>query len=181
MKRISLLILVLTALVINACKKSETIPPPITQQPSITSVEYQDKLLLVNKPDFQIQTSEPAEFSSTDPLIKITASGLVSRITSAEVVPIDITWKNSGTKSRIYALGATDEYFDNPYAKYHSAIGTDTYNSYKKGWETLQKLPSTTETYVIVLRHADADKGIDYSVNHSDDGPAEWWKSCDQP
>jgi phosphohistidine phosphatase SixA len=41
----------------------------------------------------------------------------------------------------------------------------------------LQKLPVANETYAIILRHGDADDGVDFSVNT---GPANWWKSCER-
>ena len=82
-------------------------------------------------------------------------------------------------KTTIYALAATDVTFVKPFSDYHGEDATDAVGSYRQGWNTLKKLPVSNETYVIVVRHADADDGIDYSVNHSDAGPANWWKSCD--
>ena len=172
--------LLVTFLVIGnfSCKKKESTPPaPIG--PRITSVEFESDLLFVNKNDFQIVTSEPADFASTDPLINISSTGLIKRITSAEVVPIDVTWKSSGAITRFYALGATETNFDQPYLSFHGASATDPYTAYKAGWQTLRKLPDTQETYVISLRHADADNGKDYVITPADQGPANWWKSCD--
>lgn len=161
------------------CKKKEATPPdPIS--PKITSVEFESDLLFVNKNDFQIETSEPANFASTDPLITISSTGLIKRITSAEIVPIDVTWKSNGTKTRIYALGATDTNYDQPYLSFHGALATDSYAALKLGWQTLRKLPVTQETFAIILRHADADNGKDYEITPADQGPANWWKSCDQ-
>ena len=165
------------------CKKDKPIPAPPTPTPlpaithHVTSPEYEDSLLFVNHYDFNILTDKPAEFSSEDTLIQISASGTISRITSGEVVPIDITWKdNSGEKTRIYALGATDDDHDEPYATYHGKSATDAFNAYRQGWKSLQKLPIADQTYAIILRHADADNGRD---NSGSAAPEDWWKSCD--
>jgi len=162
---------------LSSCKKDgeeeeKEIPP------AITSAEYIDDLLFVNKNDYKIQTAEPATFSSSDASIQISTDGVVARITSGEVVPIDITWTNRGTKSRIYALGATDDNHVNPFEKYHDERSTDPYNQYVQGWKTLQKLPVAGESWAIVLRHADADNGKDFNRT-TNPGPANWWKSCD--
>jgi phosphohistidine phosphatase SixA len=162
---------------LGCTKKDATPPEPIS--PKITSVEFENDLLFVNNNDFQIETSEPADFASADPLITISSTGLIKRITSAEVVAIDVTWKSSGVKTRFYALGATESNFDQPYLSFHAASATDPQTAYKAGWQTLRKLPVTQETYAIILRHADADNGKDYVITPTDQGPANWWKSCD--
>ncbi|WP_026898519.1 histidine phosphatase family protein [Daejeonella oryzae] len=177
MKNFKFVFLIYISVVFFACKKDKETKSPVL--PAITSSEYKNDLLFINRADFQILTSEPAEFSSDDTLIDISIDGLIKRITSAEVVPINITWKNSGNKLTIYAVGATDDSFDAPYARFHGALATDSYSALQAGWETLRKLPFSQETYVIVLRHADADLGRDYSISPTDQGPPEWWKSCD--
>lgn len=170
-------VLFLMSSLFNACKKDKEADfPPV----SITSTEFDGKLLFVNKNDFQIQTNEEAIFSANDKRINITADGLVKRLTSGELVSIEVAPKSAPErKTLIYALGATDTNHDKPQITYNGKGATDTYNSYLKGWSTLQKLPATNETYVLVIRHADADQGVDYSLNHSDAGPADWWKSAD--
>jgi phosphohistidine phosphatase SixA len=148
----------------------------------VTSTEYIDSLLFVNKNDYQIQTTDPgATFSSSDPHIILTGTkGKIGRLTSAEVVPIVITWSKPGIpKTTIYALGATDNNQDMPFVNYQGQIATDCYGSYLQGWKTLQKLPVSGETYAIVLRHADASYGADWTVAHTTTGPADWWKSPD--
>jgi len=158
-----------------SCKKeSKKEPEPPKLQ--IISKEYQDDLLFVNKNNFKIETNEAAVFSSTDPDIDISSDGVIQRLTSGETAEIEITWTDKGTKTKIYALGATDNNHVNPFEKYHAAESTDPYGQYIKGWMTLQKLPADNETYVLVLRHADADNGKDFSKTT---GPANWWKSCD--
>jgi phosphohistidine phosphatase SixA len=165
------------------CKKDKPLPAPPSPTPPpaithhVTSPEYEDSLLFVNQRDFSILTDKPADFSSVDTLIQISSAGVINRITSGEVVPIDITWKdNSGEKTRIYALGATDENHDEPYATFHGKSATDAPAAYRQGWKTLQKLPIADQPYAIILRHADADNGRD---NSGTDAPAQWWKSCD--
>lgn len=173
MKNFQILFLLLLILSTTACKKERK----QTELPEITSKEYIDELLFVNKNDYQIQTSEPATFSSNDSSITISAAGLIQRITSGELVSIEVTWpEREGMKTTLYAVGATDNNHVNPFIKYHAAESTDPYNQYIQGWKTLRKLPVSTETYAIILRHADADNGKDFSI---DTGPANWWKSCD--
>ncbi|POY34827.1 hypothetical protein C3K47_18485 [Solitalea longa] len=173
MKNYSQTIFYLLIILLLGCKKNDSDP----EQPRVTSLEFKNDLLFVNKADFQIETSVPAEFSSSDPKIQMTSDGLIHRITSSEVIAIDVTWKDrSLTPIRLYALGATDDSFDPPYAAFHGNHASDPYNAYLLGWETLQKLPVTNTTYAIILRHADADDGVDFSKTT---GPANWWKSCD--
>ncbi len=148
----------------------------------VTSAEYIDDLLFVPGSNFQIQTNQATTFSSPDPLIKISPAGVVTRITSGEIVPIDITSTLAGTKTRIYALGATDNAHDQPYADYHGKSDPDPYASYVKGWKTLQKLPATGGTYGLIVRHADASVGRDFTFNSANAGkmpPNNWWKSAD--
>lgn len=148
----------------------------------ITSPEFVDGLLLVNTNNFQIQTNEPAIFSSSDPFIKMTENGVINRLTSAEVVAIDVvSVDDPEDKTTIYALGVKDDNYDPTNVFYNGPPGTDAYNSYLQGWKTLQKLPVENETYIMILRHADADQGMDWNLKHPGEGPgpAEWWKSCD--
>lgn len=174
----SFLVIVLAGFVLLSCKKDkESGPSPL----AVTSSEYDGKLLFVNKNNFQITTNQSAIYTTDDTSITITADGLVERLTSGEVVAIDIAPKESPeTKTRIYAFGATDNNHVKPQITYNGKGATDTYNSYLKGWATLQKLPIANETFALVLRHADADQGVDYSLNHNDEGPANWWKSGDK-
>ncbi len=161
----------------SSCKNDNDVEQvdPLTK---ITSPQYVNNLLFVNKNDFQIETSEQASFASTDTKIRISATGLISRITSGEVVPITITFNSDPSNPiTIYALGDTDDNFDQPYLTYHGLLATETDASYKKGWETLQKLPSSNETYAIILRHADANTGRDRVTGSTT--PANWWKSKD--
>ncbi|WP_423147099.1 histidine phosphatase family protein [Rubrolithibacter danxiaensis] len=171
-----LLFLVLTA--IQACKDDKRLQEPSVSS-KITSPEYEKELLFVNDSNFKIKTSEPATFASNDPHIQISADGVIKRLTSGEIAAIDIKWTNQAEKTtRIYAVGATDNSYDEPNVSFNGKEATDCYNSYRKGWETLRHLPSTDDTYAIILRHADADNGRDYSSLHDDKGPANWWKSC---
>src|ERR1700750_3467439 len=81
-----------------SCKKEKPSPgTPIKQSsPKVTSKEYIDSLLFVNANNYQITTdSAVASFSCNDTHIQTSSSGLITRLTSAEVVPITITWKNS--------------------------------------------------------------------------------------
>ncbi|HEY1008398.1 MAG TPA: histidine phosphatase family protein [Sphingobacteriaceae bacterium] len=156
------------------CQKDSSSPQIDPHLSQISSPEFERDLLFVGKSGFQIETTEPATFSSADPRIRISSSGLISRITSAEVVPIDVHWTGTGAVSRIYALGATDDDFDPPYDRFHGRLASDPVAAYRKGWETLSKLPDPDGTYAIILRHGDADQGRDRS-----DGPDNWWKSCD--
>lgn len=174
----SYLVIVLIGFVLLSCKKDkENGPSPL----QITSSEYDGKLLFVNKNDFQITTNQAAIYTTDDTNITISPEGLVKRLTSGEVAAIDIAPKESPeTKTRIYAFGATDNNHVKPQITYNGKGATDTYNSYLKGWATLQKLPIANETYAFVLRHADADQGVDYSLNHDDEGPSNWWKSSDR-
>jgi phosphohistidine phosphatase SixA len=176
MKKILLYTFLLITLV-SSCKKSDDNEENEIQG-EITSAEFIDELLFVNKNSYKIETSEPATFSSTDPSIDISADGVIARVTSGEVVPIEVTWTGRGTKTTIYALGATDNNHVKPFENYHSVESTDPYNQYVQGWATLRKLPASGETYSIILRHADADNGRD--LNEDDESaPANWWKSCD--
>ena len=173
-------LLLIFAVFITACKRDKTVTPADTSVPKVTSAEYIDSLLFVNKNNYKIQTTDSATFSSADPHIKLNSNGVIVRLTSAEVAPIKITWKNAKKAPiTIYALGAMDTNQDAPFLYYQGELATDAYAAYLQGWKTLQKLPVTNETYVIVLRHADASNGIDYSLDHPDKGPDNWWKSTD--
>jgi len=174
----------LIAVFMIGCKKDNKIvvkPPDTIPEKIIVSSEYIDNLLFVNKNNYQILTVDSAaSFTSSDTHIQISSTGLIKRLTSAEVVPIVIKWKNtSKPNTTIYALGAMDTNQDKPFQNYQGALATDPYASYLLGWKTLQKLPIAGQTYAIVLRHADASFGIDFSVNHNYPGPANWWKSTD--
>jgi phosphohistidine phosphatase SixA len=175
MKNTKQYLFILITLIFITCKK-DSVTPDETKLFKITSAEFKDDLLFVNTNDYQIKTSEPATFSSNDPNIEISTTGLIKKITSGEVVSIDVTVTASGTKAKLWAVGATDNNHLSPFATYHAAEATDPYNQYIKGWQTLRKLPVATETYAIVLRHADADNGSDFSEST---GPANWWISCD--
>ena len=179
MKNPILYFLVFSLLTLGSCKKDSPTPASLN---IVTSQEFQDDLLFVNRNDFKILTDKPAEFSSPSQLIQISADGTIKRITSGEVVPIDITWTGqSAGKTRIYALGATDDNHDEPYDSYHGKLASNPFESYRQGWQTLRKLPAGDATYALILRHADADDGRDYpAANPGSDGPANWWKSCDR-
>jgi phosphohistidine phosphatase SixA len=181
MKILKTAIVILIIFSVYTCKE-DTIENTEVENPiQITSSDFIDDLLLVNKDDFQIETNVPATFSSTDSFIKISSTGLISRITSAEVVAIHIVATSDTSQKRtIYALGVKDDNYDPTNVFYNGPPGTDPYGSYFKGWKTLQKLPVTDETYAMILRHADADQGRDWNLDHTGDGPANWWKSCDQ-
>lgn len=165
--------------VFASCKKNETTSPvPDGKVGKITSTEFQDDLLFANKVDYQITTSQPAIFSSDDPSITISTTGKIEHLTSGEVVSIHVKWSESGLTTVIYAVGATDNEHVNPFEKFHADESDNPYDQYTQGWQTLRKLPITGETYYIVLRHADADNGVDYNLSHPDEAaPANWWKS----
>ncbi|GAC1310994.1 MAG: hypothetical protein NVSMB24_29430 [Mucilaginibacter sp.] len=173
--------LLLLVYCLAACRKDRLVvtPVPPTVAPKVTSTEYIDSLLFVNKNNYQIQTSDTgATFSSADPHLIINRKGLIIRLTSAEVVPICITWKNPKFgKTTIYALGATDTVQDYPFKRYQGALATDSYSAYVQGWKTLQQLPDPSGTYAVVLRHADASCGADCGNFHG--APANWWKRTD--
>jgi phosphohistidine phosphatase SixA len=155
---------------------SVVVPPDV----KIISQEFVDDLLFVNKNDFQILTNEPATFSSSDTSITINSAGLIGRLTSGEVVSIEVTSIATGKKSTIYALGATDNNHVKPFENYHKVDSTDPFGQYNQGWQTLKKFPVAGETYAIVLRHADADQGEDFNLTHpKETPPANWWKSPD--
>ena len=176
MKKLFLPLLIFSISIIG-CKKTVTVSYPIG---NITSPEYIDSLLFVTKNNYQITTSQPATFSSTDTHIKLTSTGLIQRLTSSEVVPILIKWNNKNiTPTTIYALGATDNNQDYPFTKYQGLLATDPFASYLQGWKTLHLLPVAGETYTIVLRHADASYGTDWSNAYTYAGPPNWWKSTD--
>ena len=179
-KRHLLLVSVPILLLTFSCRKKAEIIDPVPQNEKITSAEFKDDLLFVNKNNYQIQTSDDATFTSSDPSITISSTGLVGRITSGEVVTINVTWTKSGSQTKLCALGATDTEHINPFVKFHAATSDNAYGQYMQGWQTLHKLPITGETYYIVLRHGDADKGKDYNLLHPGvEGPANWWKSRD--
>lgn len=178
----ALKILFIAALLSAGCSKEKAGTPPVPvkedDNPKITSPEYSDQLLFVDKNNYQILTSDSATFSSADPHVQVTPSGLIKRLTSAEIVPIEITWKNAAIpKTTIYALGATDINQDLPYKRYQGALATNALAAYQQGWKTLQTFPAGDATYAIVLRHADASNGVDFSVDHAYMGPPNWWKS----
>lgn len=179
MKSSVLYLFVLILLSIFSCKKESEAPSNLN---IVTSQEFEDDLLFVNRNDFKILTDRPAEFSSPSSLVQISADGIIKRITSGEVVPIDITWSDpSPSKTRIYALGATDDNHDSPYASYHGISGSKPYESYRQGWQTLRKLPVSNQPYALILRHGDADDGRDFTAaNPEKEEPANWWKSCDR-
>jgi phosphohistidine phosphatase SixA len=182
MKALKTLFIAIILLAGCSREKAGDMPAPVKENdnPKITSPEYTDQLLFVNKNNYQILTSDSATFFSADPHIQITNSGLIRRLTSAEIAPIEITWKNTAKpKLIIYALGATDINQDLPYKRYQAALATNAFAAYQQGWKTLQTFPAKDETYAIVLRHADASIGVDFSVNHSYMGPLNWWKSDD--
>ncbi|MDB5123277.1 MAG: phosphohistidine phosphatase SixA [Mucilaginibacter sp.] len=157
-------------------------PPPAipnVTRPKITSAEYVDSLLFVTKNNYQIQTTDSAAtFASADPHITITSKGLITRLISAEVVPVTITWKDVNFRTTtIYVMGATDDNQVMPFLHYQGALATDPYGSYVQGWKTLHQLPVANATYAIVLRHADASCGADCGdYAHC---PDNWWKRTD--
>lgn len=171
---------VILILMLTNCKTDSVKQDVIVVVPKVTSTEFNGALLFVTGKDFQIKTSETAKFSSTDPFIQISPSGVINRIVSGEVAAINITWPEHPTiKTRIFALGATDDTVDPPFSKFQGRQATDAYGSYKQGWETLKSFPKSDASYAIVLRHADADNGKDYNLLKKGEGPNNWWKSCD--
>lgn len=149
--------------------------------PEITSPELDGKLLFVTGNNFQVLTSDTAVFSANDPLIKISPSGLINRLTSGEVVEITVTWpRHANKKTKFYALGATDDNVDPPFSRFYGRPATDAYSAYKQGWNALKTgFPDGKNSYFIVMRHADADNGKDYNLLKKGPGPDNWWKSCD--
>jgi phosphohistidine phosphatase SixA len=182
MKR-SIYFLILIVSVTTACKKDKiaSITQTLVDTPKVTSQDYIDRLLFVTKDNYQIQTSDKATFSSSDPNVTISSKGLISRLTSGEIAAIDIEWKNNKfPKTTIYALGATDGDQVEPAAYFHGETATDPYNNYVQGWKLLQTLPDINNTYVLVLRHADASFGRDWpSIHNPKTCPPDWWKSTD--
>lgn len=175
------LVCFIVLILLSSCKKNGTPDPqPEDKNGKITSAEFKDDLLFANKANYQIETSQPATFSSNDPSITITSAGNIEHLTSGEIVSINVKWTNSGSTTNIYAVGATDNQHVNPFEKFHAAASDNPYGQYLQGWQTLRKLPITGETYYIVLRHADADNGVDYNLSHpGETAPANWWKSSD--
>lgn len=162
---------------LSSCKKEDK--PEDKFVGEVTSAEYIDGLLFVNKNDYKIITSSPATFSSTDSNITIAADGTIARVTSGEVVAIEVMWTGQeGAKSTIYALGATDNNHVKPFESYQAKESTDPFNQYVQGWKTLRKLPASGETYALILRHADANNGRDLDED-DESAPDNWWKSCD--
>ncbi len=168
-----------------SCKKKDSSKPVIeppdkidntNTDPRFTNKDCLKDLLFANKKNYQIETSEAATFSSIDPDVTVSTTGLIGRITSGELVTIDVTWTKNGSKTKLYAFGATDNDYVEPFATYHAAESENPYGQYVKGWETLRRLPKTDATYFIVLRHADANNGKDFSKTT---GPANWWLSCE--
>jgi phosphohistidine phosphatase SixA len=175
--------LVLSIFILAGCKKdSKTTTVNSNTSYKVTSPDYVDSLLFVTSNGYQIQTNDPgATFSATDSHIILTGTkGKIGRLTSAEVVPITITWSDHTTKI-IYALGCTDNNQDMPFVNYQGQLATDCHAAYLQGWQTLEKLPVSGETYAIVLRHADASDGADWPIKHGVGvpGPANWWESAD--
>jgi phosphohistidine phosphatase SixA len=182
MKILKAAAVILISFFIYTCKEDTVDNTEVENPIQITSSDFIDDLLLVNKDDFQIETNVPSTFSSADSFIKISSTGLISRITSAEVVAIHVVATSDTTLKRtIYALGVKDDNYDPTNVYYNGPPATDAYSSYLKGWKTLQKLPVTDQTYTMVLRHADADQGRDWNLDHPNEGPgpANWWKSCE--
>jgi phosphohistidine phosphatase SixA len=180
MKKITLLSLSLLLLFFGACKKRIDVPQPEEKTVKFTNAEYKDDLLFVNANNYQVTTSEPATFSSTNPSITISASGLITRVTSGEVVSIEVTTTSTGKKSTLTALGATDNNFVQPYLAFQGAVADDAYSQYLQGWQTLRKLPIAGEAYSFVVRHGDADNGKDFVFAFPNlPAPANWWKSRD--
>ena len=177
MKSFKLSILIITTLISYSCGNEKIIDVPKQNEFKITSEEFIDNLLFVNTNDYQIKTSEPATFSSSDPFTTVSSTGVIKRITSGEVVVIDIiSTTNPANKLKIFALGARDDNYDPTNVFFNGLEATDSYASYLQGLKTLSKLPVTNETYAMILRHADADQGVDFENN---EGPQNWWKSCD--
>ncbi|NEU07012.1 hypothetical protein GZH53_01695 [Flavihumibacter sp. R14] len=177
MSNFRLIALLALVLVLATCKDDDKVVN-VPNTLKVTSEEFKDELLLVNSNDYQIKTSEPATFSSADTFIEISSTGLIKRLTSAEVVAIDVvSTADPNNKIKVYALGVNDENYDPSNVFYNGPPGSDPYGSYLKGWETLHKLPTSSETYALILRHADADQGKDYNLLNQGEGPPNWWKS----
>jgi phosphohistidine phosphatase SixA len=169
-----------------ACKKGNDpvaipdVPTPVVPAPIITNEELKSELLFVNKDDFQVKTNEASTYYSADANVTVTNDGLIKRITSGEVVAIEVTSKASGKKTILTAIGSTDNEHVLPFLPYHAAAADDANAQYLKGWETLRKLPISGETYAIVMRHSDADNGQDFVFAFpKKTPPADWWKSRD--
>jgi phosphohistidine phosphatase SixA len=178
MKQKYLLAVSMLLFLISGCSKDNPKSEPMAVM--ITNPEMKDDLLFVNKNNFQVLTNEPATFSAQDTSITINASGLIGRLTSGEVVNIDVTSIATGKKSTIAALGATDNNHVKPFETFHFTDSTDPYGQYLQGWQTLRNLSVGGETYAIIMRHADADQGEDFNLTHPGvTPPANWWKSPD--
>jgi phosphohistidine phosphatase SixA len=174
--------LLILAVFFIGCKKDKVnnIQPTKPYTPTVTSVDYIDSLLFVNTRNYQIKTSDSATFSSANTHIQLSAAGLIKKLTAAEVVPITITWKNAKySPTTIYAVGTNDTIQEYPFTLYHGEIAPDAYNNYIQGWKTLHSFPVAGQTYAIVLRHADASTGQDFTVKYGYPGPANWWESTD--
>lgn len=184
MKKSLLLTCSILLLLFAGCSKKNDVPDVVeVVKPTavkVTSLELVDDLLFVNTNNYQIQTSEPATFYSADSSITINSTGLISRITSGEIVTIEITSVATGMKSQLIALGATDGNDVQPFKTYHTVFAEYPYGQYVQGWQTLKKLSVPGEAYAIILRHADANQGEDFNVTHPNSTPpANWWKSPD--
>jgi phosphohistidine phosphatase SixA len=185
MKKKSTLVYLCLLLTFAACKKSiDAVPTPpvvpVVPAPTITNEELKSDLLFVNKNDYQVKASEASTYYSADPNVTVTNDGLIKRITSGEVVAIEVTSKATGKKITLTAIGSTDNNHVLPFAPFHALEADDANAQYLKGWETLRKLPVSGETYAIVMRHADADNGEDYVFAFPKrTPPANWWKSPD--
>ncbi|MCW3116076.1 MAG: phosphohistidine phosphatase SixA [Chitinophagaceae bacterium] len=180
MKKFPGIFFALLFLFVLSCKKDEK-QKELVNLGKITSPEYENDLLFVNSANFQVQTNEPATFTSDDTLVTISSSGLITKIFSGEIAHFDINWTNyPGQKTRIYTLGATDDIYYEPYASFHigEVKATDPNASYRQGWQTIHKLPASGESYAIILRHGDANWGKDNSKTNTD-APVNWWLSCD--
>jgi phosphohistidine phosphatase SixA len=183
MKKSFLFSLPFLILALAGCSKSGDPTPPVKVEPAavkISNPELIDDLLFVNKNNYQVQTNETATFSAQDTSITISSSGMIARVTSGEVVSVDVTSVATGKKSKLTVVGATDDNHVKPFETFHFVNSTDPYGQYVQGWKTIRKLPVAGETYAIILRHADADNGEDFNLTHpKDTPPANWWKSQD--
>ncbi len=153
--------------IIWSCNKNTNSISPNSSKGSITSPEFYNHVLFITGINYQVQTNESGKFkiiSSDSNGFSITESGLIKSVPNPRSTQkVEITWDDN-SKLIFYIIFSSN---------------TPISEQYLQGWKNIENLYKTDLKYAIVLRHADADVGVDGGTGLFENLPSEWWKSCD--
>ena len=160
------LILFLSLFGLLSCKENTVLSPNVSKG-NITSSDFYNNVLFIAGNNYQIQTSESGKFKALNNDtngFSITESGLIKAVPNPRTnQKVEITWDDN-SKLTFYIIFSTNSLIS---------------QQFLMGWKNIENLYKTDLKYAIVLRHADADIGVDGGSGLFEKLPPEWWKSCD--